>query len=364
MARLLASLRLSLLFSFVPLAALAQSGPLRPPREAAPRPPELRGMTLPLHSRDPGYDYGPSISELPKHGVRQVCVSFHVYQERAHSGAPARHPLKTPSDGTIRAVIKQAQELKLEVSLLPIVLIENPGPNDWRGNLSPADTMGRRPGALGYQAPDWAGWFRGYSQLICHYARLAEECRVSLFCIGSELSSTEGEHARWRSLIKAVRRIFSGELTYSANWDHYDRVGFWSDLDYIGLSAYYELTRSTTPTLSELARAWRKVRSEILAWRTSAGLEEVPLLFTEVGYPSIDGCAAKPWDYTAKQAPIDLPEQAACYEAFVRCWDGRAELGGVFFYEWWGEGGPGDRRYTPRGKPALEVIRTWFGVQR
>ena len=353
-------LALALALALLAAPALAQQSPQPPASEAPHSPPELRGMTVPLHSKDPAYDYGPSLKELPGLGVRQVCVTFHVYQARAHSPTPTRHPTKTPSDGTIRTVIKQAQALGLEVALLPIVLIEHPGEHEWRGNLSPPDTMGRRRGDAGYQGPDWRTWFRGYGQLLRHYARLGEECRVSILSVGSELSSSEGEASRWRALIGEVRELFSGELTYSANWDHYQHVSFWSALDYVGLSGYYELTRDTTPSLSELLGAWRRVRAQLLTWRTTAGLERKPLLFTELGYPSIDGCASKPWDYTAKTPP-DLLEQAACYEAFVRCWDGRPELGGVFFYEWWGEGGPQDGHYTPRGKPALSVLKGWFG---
>ena len=116
---------------------------------------------------------------------------------------------------------------------------------------------------------------------------------------------------------------------------------------------------SSTPKLSELVASWRSVRDKILAWRRGAGLSDRPLVFTELGYASIDGCASKPWDYT-QQTPIDLQEQALCYQAFFRAWSGRSELAGVFVYEWWGSGGLEDRGYTPRGKPAEEVVRRWF----
>jgi len=35
-------------------------------------------------------------------------------------------------------------------------------------------------------------------------------------------------------------------------------------------------------------------------------------------------------------------------------------LEGVYFYLWWGAGGPEDKDYTPRGKGAEAVIRDWF----
>ncbi len=45
-------------------------------------------------------------------------------------------------------------------------------------------------------------------------------------------------------------------------------------------------------------------------------------------------------------------------------WARTLELQGVFFYEWWGEGGSDDRGYTPRDKPAETVIRRFFSDLR
>jgi len=33
---------------------------------------------------------------------------------------------------------------------------------------------------------------------------------------------------------------------------------------------------------------------------------------------------------------------------------------GVYFFDWFEEGGPEDSSYSPRGKPALEVIRAYL----
>ena len=35
-------------------------------------------------------------------------------------------------------------------------------------------------------------------------------------------------------------------------------------------------------------------------------------------------------------------------------------LAGALFWNWWGPGGPEDRWYTPKGKPAEAVLRRWF----
>lgn len=342
----------------------ADGAPAKPSQvgRAAAKPPEIRGVAFPLHSRDPKWDYGPMLRELPPLGVNHILIGIHLYQDNATSPTPRRHALKTPSDRVLKAVIKEAHRLRLEVGLMPIVLLEKPGANDWRGNLLPPDAQGRVRGDEGFveSRANWTGWFKGYQRELLHYARLAQRCGVTLFSVGSELSSTEGQTERWKSVVAAVRKAFAGELTYSANWDHYEEVAIWPLVDFIGLSGYYELTESHTPKASELAASWSKVRTTLLAWRASRDLEDHPFLFTELGYPSIDGCASKPWDYTRTKAPLDLAEQKACYRAFVDTWNGQASLGGVFFYDYWGKGGRTDRSYTPRGKPALEELRRWY----
>lgn len=324
-----------------------------------PAPPLMRGMALTLQSKDPDYDYGPALSELPALGVTHVSVFVHLYQRTGRSPFPARHPLKTQQDAVVLRVLRQVRELGLEPALVPLVLLENPADDEWRGNLEPPDRQGRTKGQAGYAGPDWGTWFSAYQREALHFARLAQEGGATLFVVGSELASTEEETAAWRELIGRVRRVFGGRLTYGANWDHYEEPGFWPLLDAIGLSAYYELTQSLTPTQDELNASWVGVRERLLSWRARAGLASKSLIFLEVGYPSLDGGARHPWDYTAK-AKTDVEEQAMAYRAFVNAWTGRSELLGVFFYEWWGEGGLDDGKYTPRGKPALRIVREYF----
>ena len=62
-----------------------------------------------------------------------------------------------------------------------------------------------------------------------------------------------------------MRRRFSGKLVYSANWDHYLPVSFWDRVDYLGVTAYFELTTRDDATADELERGWRKVRVDLTA---------------------------------------------------------------------------------------------------
>ncbi len=107
-----------------------------------------------------------------------------------------------------------------------------------------------------------------------------------------------------------------------------------------------------------LVATWRALRAplEALSRRRSQ-----PLLLTEVGYLSQKGASAWPWREEADE-PIDLDEQTRCYRAFATAWqDAPATvLGGIYFWNWYGWGGPHSGGYTPRGKPAADVVRQMF----
>lgn len=179
---------------------------------------------------------------------------------------------------------------------------------------------------------------------------------MSTLLIGSELGSTEYWRARWYHLISQTRRRFKGKLVYSANWDHFDKVSFWRRVDYLGVTGYFELSRKNNASQAELTRAWRKAKRSLMAFRRK---HNKPLWVTEVGYPSQDGAATQPWNYT-RNARVDLEEQRRCYAAFVSAWSNTPGFGGVFFWNWHGKGGAKDKGYTPRGKPAAKVLRNWF----
>lgn len=245
-------------------------------------------------------------------------------------------------DAQIRATIEEAHALGLSVFLLPIVQLEQVEKGQWRGTLQPTD---------------WARWFASYRTFILHYARLAAVSGVELFSVGSELASTEGFRQEWVDLIGQVRTVYPGQMTYSANWDHYREVRFWDQLDYLGLSGYYQLTAAVPATYPALRRTWRSLQSALLEWQQSQGK---PMIFTEIGYPSRSGAARNPWDYTASGA-LDLHLQRLCFKAFIETWKETPQLAGTYLWLWVpGKGGPTDRGYAWRGKPAQAEIEAWF----
>ncbi len=307
---------------------------------AAPATP-IHGMALaPYFERD-DLKFDTMVDEIAQTGATHLSLVVSWGQKDVRASEIGPHPDETRPDALVRRLVRRARARKLKVLLFPILWVEQRAVGAWRGTLKPDD-------------PE--AWWRSYRRFVLHYARLAAEEGAELYSIGSELASLEGEAKRWRALAEEVRRVFPGRLVYSANWDHYEEVGFWDVVDLVGLTGYYRLTESHDPSQEELTKAWGAIRERLLGFHARVGK---PLLFTELGYPSIDGAARSPWDYTGDR-PVDTEEQRRCFEAFYATWEAEPALAGVFFWNWFGPGGLDDRWYTLKGKPAEAVVRRWY----
>jgi hypothetical protein len=105
---------------------------------------------------------------------------------------------------------------------------------------------------------DPAAWFASYATFIDHYAQIAQNNRVEIFCVSCELSqvSTSNYSSNWSSVISGVRAIYGGRLTYAANYFEYAQIPFWGLLDYAGIDAYFPLSNAKTPSLTDLVGGW------------------------------------------------------------------------------------------------------------
>ena len=207
---------------------------------------------------------------------------------------------------------------------------------------------------------DRARWMRSYREFILHYARLAEVEHFDLLCIGNELEGVSSDEAAWRDMIRDVRSVYHGPLTYAANWGkEFFAVRFWDALDYAGLNNYYPLASAPSADANDLKPGADALASKLEAF---SGQWRKPIVFTEVGYPSVHGAAVEPWIHDASRG-LSGAEQAACYEAILRAFAGHPWFRGMFWWKWPSDGRRGGRTdgsYTPMGKPAAGVIRDWY----
>lgn len=107
----------------------------------------------------------------------------------------------------------------------------------------------------------------------------------------------------WRQLIQHTRQIYSGKLTYAANFDQYQSVGFWDALDVIGVNAYFPLRsqpqfRNQRQLKQQLSSGWRKILGDIDTFRRDHSIQNKPVIFTELGYTRWDQNTLAPWSYS------------------------------------------------------------------
>jgi len=304
------------------------------------------GVAIQVSYTADGVDrYIKMIDEIAELGADTVKISTAGYQEHAGSSTISLDLRKCPTRRDFARLIRHAHRRGLRVVIMPVVLLSNPRGSEWRGVIQP---------------DSWDTWFSEYLSFIKYFAKIAAENKVEVLIIGSELISTETFTDRWEKVIAEVRKIYHGKLAYSANWDHYQVVGFWDKLDLIGMTSYYKLADEENPPLDTLLKSWKKIKADILAWQATIGK---PILFTEVGWCSQPGAAIEAWNYYRCQYPTPqgLEEQANLYRAFMRTWSNEPAVAGVIWWEWTDEpGGADNYGYTPKGKPAEKLLRAWF----
>lgn len=254
-------------------------------------------------------------------------------------------------DKTTRYIIRKVKKHGFKVFFKPIVQTRN---YEWRGFI-----------------PLRKEWFdKVYLPYITRMAKIAQEEGVELFSVGSELKSTIQGRGEWLRVIRAVRAIYKRPITYVANHDSFKRVSFWKELDFISISAYFELLDSLpngmSPNLQATKRLWRNIAQSVLRWRNQAGLASKKILIAEGGAMSKGGGVVylRPWDYSAA-AQTDFNEQVKIYEGLLGAFMSPNWCMGVILWDWdarpnAGKSLPSIQTYTPQNKPALKVMTRFF----
>jgi hypothetical protein len=165
----------------------------------------------------------------------------------------------------------------------------------------------------------------------------------------------------WQKLIKEIRKVYQGKLTYAANWDEFKRVPFWTEIDFIGIDAYFPLSEKKTPTVQELEIGWKPHKEEII--RTQKQFKK-PILFTEFGYRSVDYNAKQPWLVDTVEGNINLQAQVNGIRALHNQFWKEDWFAGGFVWKWFHKhnavGGGRNNRFTPQNKPAQETLRKLY----
>lgn len=244
-----------------------------------------------------------------------------------------------------------AKKNKLKVLLKPHFWVDN---KMWAGEIS-------------FNESDWMLWEQNYKAFILQMALFAQNEKFEMFCIGTEMKSAIQERPQfWIDLIPSIRAIYSGKLIYAANWDNYKNIGFWSQMDYIGIDAYFPLSQQITPSVGELMFAWEKPKMELKSLSDSLNIK---IVFTEMGYRSIDKCAWQQWEIESipENEKTNLKAQENGYNAIFKCFWEQEWFAGGFLWKWESPdslaGGVNKSNYSPQNKPVEKLIKKWFEIK-
>ncbi len=295
-------------------------------------------------SSDDGVGYGSkasaqSLMRLKELGVNWISITPFGFQRTPQDTVIGRYA--TESDESMLAVTEQAHALGMKVMMKPHLWLYPPF---WVGDIEH------------HSEGSWAAWFKSYHDFIVHFAELAKVGSMDALCIGNELKKTSIRDAEWRGIIKAVRAVYDGPLTYGATAEEVFAVKFWDLLDFIGVNAYYSLVNARTAELTTLLDAWQPVLARLSAlsifWQKK-------VVFTEIGYRSADFGAWRHWEI-GDSAPVNLQLQANAYAAvFEAVWP-QPWFGGAYWWKWPSSnmgGGPENNDFTPINKPSESVLR-------
>jgi hypothetical protein len=291
--------------------------------------------------------------------INYVCYAFTVFQDKFSSTDIYFDYRGTVTDGDIAYLVNRAKERGVRVCLRPML---NCRDGSGRQSITFPEYSVTESG-VGY----WDLWFESYAAFITHYAELAQELGVELFCVGSELTGTERHTEQWRSVINAVRSVYEGRLVYSANAGTESRIRFWDMLDCIGICAYPEVgiaaadnVHSIDDTIDILIKEWeiasRKYESVSLQYNK-------PVVFIETGCRSILGGTLRPWDYLAESQP-NQNEQAAFIDTCLAVMTRKSWFKGAFWWGWSTEtydvrDSADDTSYNIRFKMAEKILKRW-----
>ena len=290
-----------------------------------------------------------SLDTLRKTNTNYVSLIVTWYMDNKNSSIICPDPIRSHTDPEIEKTISEIHNRGMGVLLKPHVDVKDE--DTWRGAIDPADKD---------------AWFNSYRYFITHYATIARNNNVELFCVGTELESLSGEafRSQWNTTIDDIRSVYKGPLTYAANWDGYKNVSFWDKIDILGIDAYFPLSDAPYPSLDELMKGWVNYSGkygnhnwveEIESWQSNINK---PVIFTEIGYRNIDYAAQEPWN-SSRIEPSNCTLQALCYEAAIDTFKNKPWFKGMFWWNWLtvsDAGGCCNTEFTPQNKPAEDVI--------
>ncbi len=247
----------------------------------------------------------------------------------------------------LRRAVKQAHARGLKVLLVPHLWVES---GQWRAEIDPKTEEG------------WLRFAESYRAYVLTWARFAAAARVDMLAAGVELRSwlTTTHAPTFLPILRDIRAAYPGLVTYAANWDDVDQTVILSELDVIGINAFYPLTEKQDASEQELVGGGREVAKKV---KELAERWQKPVMFNEFGYTARPDPALRPWEWPdfMSGVKVDAAAQASAYRGLLAGMLESRELVGAFVWRLYSD--PDDLSqeaewgFSPRGRLAELFLR-------
>lgn len=271
--------------------------------------------------------------------ITHVVLAVVVEQEHIHAIEINWQDSCVLSDEEVEAMVHYAHGLGLKVILKPMVNITT---GHWRAHINFFDHDVPCE-------PKWSEWFSSYTAFIRHYGKMAEKTESEMFVIGCELVNADRREKEWRTLIKEVREVYNGPITYNCDKYQEGNITWWDAVDVISSSGYYPVDKID----DELARIEKVVQKE-----------GKPFFFCEAGCASRVGAKWLPNNWELQGEP-SLEEQKVWYEAFLYGVSKFSFVEGMALWDWKArlypiEKATEDMDYALYGKPSETLVENFY----
>jgi len=285
--------------------------------------PFMKGMTVSCQTW--GYEWATpemkeTMTELKSLGANSI--SIHPYARISEDGHVRFR--KNRQSNHITTPIEWGKELNIQLMIKPHLAYWGTK-FSWRGDIK----------FEGKEA--WKIFFRDYEAWIVTIATIAEKSGAPIFCIGTELMNSIQYEKDWRQIISRIREVYKGKLTYAANWDIYDQIPFWDDLDYIGIQAYFPLAEKEFPSENQITQGWDRVYQEIIPFADNLNKQ---IIFTEIGYDVSVNAAKEPWTPGNSNQQEGGYLQKLCLKVALEKVKEHDQMAGIFLWKWFAETEP------------------------
>lgn len=252
----------------------------------------------------------------------------------------------------VRQAIAQAHAHGLCVLLVPHLWVESGG---WRAEIEPGDDAA------------WERWAAGYTRFVRAWAEVARDAHADMLSAGVELRSwvTTARAVSFSSVLREIRRVYPGPITYAANWDDVEETVILGELDVIGINAFYPLAEKNGASPEQLAAGGRDVARRV---GKLAKDWQKPVMFSEFGYTTRADPAIRPWEWPDFMANVRVDQlaQAEAYAALLAPLLDEPAFIGAFVWRVYAD--PDDLSqeaewgFSPRGKLAELLLRDAFAA--